>query len=711
MQRKFFILMLFTVQILLFTVAFATTPQSAAERLQDFGVVKGTESGFDLSGGLTREQALVLFIRTLNEEAAVKKLTGVGSTFLDVKRGDWFSPYVFYAQGKGYTKGVGSGKFGTGAPVSNQEFLAFMLRGLGYTVSFDQVMAQAKALKLFNGVTESPYHYINRGEAFLILNQVMDTAKKGFTEPLSQSFEGVAGGSSGSGAITGTGVAGGSGTGTNSVVALRKILSASAMDATAIKLDFDGVVEPKVSDFTLQSESGALVSINQLQTFVGEDAVVLTTAKMVLGQPYILIYKSQRFSIVPFALASVDFPRVSAVKAVTQTQLRVTLTTDMVQRSSIAIENFSLDGGVSINDVSVDLGQMALAENMNKLVLAVSVTPLTEAKNYTLTVKGLMSYKGFSGNTSLIFESASIDKSAPKMVSVAVLASDQLKLVLEDQTFLDPTSVKQENFYITPSVNIRSVTLTPSGVPGQYAVYVLTDHQTADVAYEITAMRMTDGENIMPGAQRLSFTGKGRSLNLKPLYAITRAIDVIEVVFSSDVHIESLIPENFVLDGGFTVNSVSYAQNLMLPGGVDKKKVWLKTQPIVRDKMVKVLLLKALKDADSQGMLTDQLYYVAGAALDDMFARGIVGIGIDGTACKLLFAENLDPVTAQNNQNYYAKDLGYAAKAVLDQDLRTVYLTLPTAAKGQMITLLLNGIKDSAGNVISPDTKVYYTVP
>ncbi len=697
MQHKFFLLMLFTVVILLCTVAFATTPQSAAERLQDFGVVKGTESGFDLSGGLTREQALVLFIRTLNEEAAVKKLTGVGSTFLDVKRGDWFSPYVFYAQGKGYTKGVGSGKFGTGAPVSNQEFMAFMLRGLGYTVSFDQVMAQAKALKLFNGATESPYHYINRGEAFLILNQVMATAKKGFTEPLSQSFEGVAGGSPGTGA--------------NSVVALRKILSASAMDATAIKLDFDGAVEPKVSDFILQSESGVLVSINQIQTFVGEDTVVLTTAKMVLGQPYLLIYKSQRFSVVPFALASVDFPRVSAVKAVTQTQLRVTLTSDMVQRSSIAIENFSLDGGVSINDVSVDLGQMALAENMNKLVLAVSVTPLTEAKNYTLTVKGLTSYKGFSGNTSVIFESASIDKSAPKMVSVAVLASDQLKLVLEDQTFLDPTSIKQENFYITPSVNIRSVTLTPSGVPGQYVVYVLTDHQTADVAYEITAMRMTDGENIMPGSQRLAFVGKGRSLNLKSLYAISKTLDVIEVVFSSDVHVESLIPENFVLDGGFTVNSVSYAQNLMLPDGVDKKKVWLKTQPIVRDKMVKVLLLKALKDADGQGMLTDQLYYVVGAAQDDMFARGIVGIGIDGTSCKLLFAENLDPVTAQNNQNYYAKDLGYAAKAVLDQDLRTVYLALPTAAKGQMITLILNGIKDSAGNVITPDTKVYYMVP
>lgn len=682
----------------LVSVSFATTtPQSAAERLRDFGVVKGTESGFNLSGGLTREQALALFIRTLNEEAAAKKLAGVRSSFLDVKIIDWFSYYAVYAQGKGYTKGIGGGRFGTGAPVTNQEFMAFMLRGLGYTVSFDQVMAQAKALKLFNGVTESPYHYINRGEAFLILNQVMDTAKKGSSVPLSQSFEGALGGSTGSGATNGT--------------LARKILAAEAIDSTAIKIDFDGALVPQPSDFLLQAAGGALMPINQLQTFVGEDTVVLTTSKMVLGQSYTLKYKLQSFSVVPYVLASGDYPRVSAVKAITPTQLRVTLSTNMVQRSSIAIENFSLDGGVSINDVSVDLVQMGLAENRNKLVLAVSVTPLTEAKNYTLTVKGLTSYKGFSGNSTLIFESASLDKSAPKMVSVTVLASDQLKLVFEDQTFLDPASVTQDNFNITPQVNVRSVTLTPSSVPGQYIVYVLTDHQTADVAYEISATRMSDGVNIMPGSQRLSFTGKERLLNLKPLYATTKALDVIEVVFSSDVHVESLIPENFALDGGFTVYSVSYAENLMMPGGIDKKKVWLKTQPIVKDKMVKVLLLKALKDVDGQGMIADQYYYVAGAALDDIFARGIVGFGIDENSCKLLFSENLDPVSAQDNRNYYVKDLGYAAKATLDQDLRTVYLTVPTVAKGQMVTLILNGIKDSAGNVITPDTKVYYVVP
>lgn len=103
---------------------------SLAADLKALGLFSGvSDTNFDLERAPSRTEVLVMLIRVLGEEKAVKEGTWE-HPFTDVA--EWANPYVGYAYEKGLTKGVSATKFGTDN-ASAATYLTFVLRALGYS--------------------------------------------------------------------------------------------------------------------------------------------------------------------------------------------------------------------------------------------------------------------------------------------------------------------------------------------------------------------------------------------------------------------------------------------------------------------------------------------------------------------------------------------------------------------------------------------------
>jgi competence protein ComEC len=115
--------------------AAADSEAVAAENLYQLGLFQGT--GTNLQGGpefslerqLSREEAVVLLIRLLGKEGQAQSQSW-SSPFGDVD--GWAKNYVGYAYQKGLTYGVSANRLGAKDTVTNDQFLTFLLRALGY---------------------------------------------------------------------------------------------------------------------------------------------------------------------------------------------------------------------------------------------------------------------------------------------------------------------------------------------------------------------------------------------------------------------------------------------------------------------------------------------------------------------------------------------------------------------------------------------------
>jgi len=101
-----------------------------AHALNAMELFRGTNNGFELERSANRAEALTMLIRILGEEQQALVYTGK-HPFKDVPA--WADRYVAYAYNKGYTNGVSATKFGASDPVSEAQYLTFLLRSLGYS--------------------------------------------------------------------------------------------------------------------------------------------------------------------------------------------------------------------------------------------------------------------------------------------------------------------------------------------------------------------------------------------------------------------------------------------------------------------------------------------------------------------------------------------------------------------------------------------------
>lgn len=116
-----------------------TTVQSKADLLNEIKVIKGNNSGYNLSGTLTRAEATTFIVRIIGKENLVldNNKSYVNTGFLDVKPKDWYAPYVGYCVKQGIIDGFNDGTFRPMEAISERAFLKLTAEALGYKKDID----------------------------------------------------------------------------------------------------------------------------------------------------------------------------------------------------------------------------------------------------------------------------------------------------------------------------------------------------------------------------------------------------------------------------------------------------------------------------------------------------------------------------------------------------------------------------------------------
>lgn len=143
MKRRLFALVL-TLSLLLAPMgALAASPalplseEAMAQSLKGLGLFQGvSDCDFALDRAPTRAEALVMLLRLLGKEQAVKTCTS-SHPFTDTAGHRWADPYIAYAYAQGLTKGQSATAFGGAAAADVRSYLTFVLRALGYTEGAD----------------------------------------------------------------------------------------------------------------------------------------------------------------------------------------------------------------------------------------------------------------------------------------------------------------------------------------------------------------------------------------------------------------------------------------------------------------------------------------------------------------------------------------------------------------------------------------------
>ncbi len=109
----------------------ATHTDSAFD-LYELGVFTGSEKGFELEREPTRLEGLIILIKLLGEDSAVREYADTRSVFSDVPQ--WGISWTNYAYNNGLASGIGNGKYGADQALQANSYMTFMLKALGYSI-------------------------------------------------------------------------------------------------------------------------------------------------------------------------------------------------------------------------------------------------------------------------------------------------------------------------------------------------------------------------------------------------------------------------------------------------------------------------------------------------------------------------------------------------------------------------------------------------
>jgi hypothetical protein len=103
-----------------------------ADILNELGLFKGTNKGYELVRAPNRQEALIMLIRLLGEEGVALKYDYKGMPFKDVTGWEDGRRYIAYGAAKKYTNGISATAFGQSNMADANMYITFDLRALGY---------------------------------------------------------------------------------------------------------------------------------------------------------------------------------------------------------------------------------------------------------------------------------------------------------------------------------------------------------------------------------------------------------------------------------------------------------------------------------------------------------------------------------------------------------------------------------------------------
>lgn len=150
-----------------------------ADSLYEIGIIYGTDKGFEEERTLTRAEAAAVVVRLLGEEDNIKNYN-FKQKFTDVPENHWAFDYIMYCESYNITYGTGENTFSPDSEIDARQFLALILRTMGYSVAFEDTFNASVECKLLNSSVKSKLENkeFTRGDMFYIVYRALKTYRK-----------------------------------------------------------------------------------------------------------------------------------------------------------------------------------------------------------------------------------------------------------------------------------------------------------------------------------------------------------------------------------------------------------------------------------------------------------------------------------------------------------------------------------------------------
>jgi len=312
------------------------------------------------------------------------------------------------------------------------------------------------------------------------------------------------------------------------------------------------------------------------------------------------------------------------------------------------------------------------------------------------------------------------DSSAPKLKNLTVLNNVRLRLEFTDSNGLDKVTAEDEgNYSITYSggtLDVEKAEVKDRDNDGLWeTVELVTQSQDAGRSYTLAIEDICDGSalaNKISKAVKEKFRGKSADKKGPEVDRNPKAIGnrMIEIVFeeANALDLDTVYDmDNYKLDD-------IELEEIRLKSTDDLYSERGRTVLLITSEMEKsesyTLEISGIADEFGNVMKESSKKYRFRGIADDRTPPYITSVEcVDSKTIELNFDNILDEASAENISNYRIDGLSLVTKAVLQENERTVRLTVSSLSADKSHTVLLNDIRDISGNsMTNVKVNLYY---
>lgn len=660
-----------------FPVVMADAATSGAQ-LQEWKVVQGDLRATD---ALTREMALTYYIRLLGEEAAALAYAEP-TTFTDVPATHWAAKYISYAEAKGYTNGIGGGKFGLAMNATTQQMVMFMLRGLGYKdIAYADAFTKATEMKLITDTTLAAGTALNRGNGFEILISVLDLPKKDGTVALKVVLGLVAAPVAPSTVLVSSATAL-----NNKVVEVKLTAAATAVAATQFAVS-TGTTNVAIA-------SAALAPYDS----TGKTVILKLTDALTVGTLY-TVKTGEKSANFGGLAADATKPTVSAVAAQDYNEILVTF-------------NEGIDGAITLT-AAEKYGTKAALE-----IVSITQTAKDKFKVITAAQKAATLYsveisaaKDFGGNemvkdTAMSF--VGIAKPTAKQTVKEAKVVDSLTVELYFNLKSEKVSAETiANYVVTEKYGAKTAIavtkaelIAKTTTKDEHVKMTLASDTKAATLYNIAVTNVKSlYDTVLDADQSTTFVGVAKDTTKLGTPTITVnsnteiAVDFGETP-ADDVDTTTLkeaftITEKYGAKAALAITAIS----------IEDEIVTLTTAAQKSATLYEITVLKGIKDAKGNATTDDIVVTFVGKALETKITSFTATLDSTGTSLTVVFNKNIDATQAVDISHFTIDNsVGYPTKATYaSASPAQVVLTVPKTTDGKIYKLTVKDLKNSDG--------------
>lgn len=431
-------------------------------------------------------------------------------------------------------------------------------------------------------------------------------------------------------------------------------------------------------------------------------AVIIDTSSMNENTVYTLVFNDKNYS---FKGLKKDSYAPKLIKAECKDTDFVELSFDRVLDNQTAqdTDTYTIEGA--------DVKSAELDSTNTKVKLI--TFGLQSGRSYELKIHNIKNGDGIA--TKLITKrfTGKKDTSAPKLNKLTVLNNIRLLLEFSDANGLDKTAAEDlDNYSITQSsgsLDVESARVKDRDDDGLWdSVELVTESQEPGRAYTLVIEDISDGSvlgNKITRDIKKEFRGKSRDKTEPEVArnpkAVTNTMVEIEFKDANALDVESACDiDNYDIDEDLEIEEIRIKnpKDLYSPEG---RTVLLITSEMEKSESY-TLVVRGIGDEFGNEMSGNSKKYRFKGAADDRTPPYVTSVEcIDSKTIEINFDNTLDEESAENIGNYRINGLALATKAVLQEDDKTVRLTVSSLSSDKSHTLLLNNIKDLSGNALS----------